>query len=793
MVQALATLLTVELIGLVAFPIVARAFPVLADRGWAVSKPIGMLFVATLVWLALYTHLVPNSPIVWWICLGVFGVFSARSFVSNRNELKRAVARRWRIILTIEIIFIVFFLMFLSMRAFDPAASGTEKPMDLMMLTAVTTAEYAPPQDLWLAGEPIAYYYFGYWIYGGVNAMAGTAPAVAFNVGMALVAGLAASLTASLVITLVRRDGAHTKGALIAGGTSAVLLLVMSNLSGLWTLLDITRLGPSWLLNWYRGDHYERVEKIVTWRPDDFWWWWKSSRITNSFSETGDELDFTIQEFPFFSFLLGDFHPHLMSIPFVLTGLTVLIAVFMAYRSISFTVLKKNISAALIIAVVIGASGFINFWDVGLLLLLSTGLVVAGWISTRQLSPMSFVRAALPLALLWLIGVLIFSPFYLGTAESQVQWPPLAPVKFGSRPVHFLSVWLLLITVGAPTAVLLSKSYVQVIYRKLRGSILAEDKNLQLFWGPAWITGLVLTVGPWLIWAVTHLVFNETAQASDVVSRLPVTGALGAVAVILIAVVLTRARRGADDGAHYVLLLGALAVYLLFAAELFFVHDLFGNRMNTVFKFYYQSWIVLSVVGGYGVHIWAKHHPLLTGRSKLFSRTAIVVLAVVAGSSLYFPVAAAVTKTVSSGLGPDLNSLSFMESRNSDELSVISGITAIATPDDVLVEAVGGSYSEYARISGSSGVPALLGWAFHETQWHGSNDLFADREEDVRTIYTTSDVDVLRQLVDKYQLTMLVVGPRETSTYGNIDMTMFDTLGHRIIEHGEYTVFSTIK
>ncbi|MQG29919.1 MAG: hypothetical protein FI720_03645, partial [SAR202 cluster bacterium] len=43
-------------------------------------------------------------------------------------------------IVTIELIFLLFFLMFLSLRTFDPAADATEKPMDLMMLTAVTGA-----------------------------------------------------------------------------------------------------------------------------------------------------------------------------------------------------------------------------------------------------------------------------------------------------------------------------------------------------------------------------------------------------------------------------------------------------------------------------------------------------------------------------------------------------------------------------------------------------------------------------------------------------------------------------
>ena len=60
-------------------------------------------------------------------------------------------------------------------------------------------------------------------------------------------------------------------------------------------------------------------------------------------------------------------------------------------------------------------------------------------------------------------------------------------------------------------------------------------------------------------------------------------------------------------------------------------------------------------------------------------------------------------------------------------------------------------------------------------------------------IYTTDDRQELSQLIDKYSLTMVVVGPRERSTYGNIDMAMFDTLGDRIIERGSYTVFTINK
>ncbi|MBN4059284.1 hypothetical protein JYT32_00010 [Dehalococcoides mccartyi] len=793
MLQAIATLLTVELIGLATFPLVARAFPVLADRGWAISKPVGMLLIATAVWLVSYTRLIPSTPTTWWVFLIVLSIGSLWILKSDWKLLRKMLARRWRIIVTLELIFLVFFLLFLTMRAFDPAAAGTEKPMDLMMLTAVTSTEYAPPEDLWLAGEPVVYYYFGYWIYGGVNAMAGTGPAVAYNVGMALVAGMAAAITAALVATLVRRDGASTKVALVAGGTSSILLLLVSNLSGLWTLLDITRIAPDGLLNWYSGNNYERIDRIVTWRPDDFWWWWKSSRIINTFGETGNELDFTIQEYPFFSFLLGDFHPHLMSIPYVLTGLTVLTALFIAHRSISFGALKRNIPATLITVLVIGSSGFINFWDIGLLLMLSTGLLMAGWVSLRKPGITSLIKAALPLAALWIAGMLIYSPFYFGTAESQVQWPPLAPVKYGSRPIHFVSVWLLMMLVVAPIVIAVANKYATVVFERLRGEKNTNHYDRLLIWRPAWITGIALVAVPWLVWAATHLAFNDNAQVADLISRLPVTGMLGVISAVLIAVTLSRARRGADDGAHYVMLIGTLAVYLLFAAELFFVHDLFGNRMNTVFKFYYQAWIVLSIVGGYGSYIWWHHHPSLTGRVKWISRTGIAVLAVVAVSSVYFPIASAVTKTVDSGLGPTLDSLSFLETREQEEWDVIELIREMSSAEDVLVEAVaelGGSYTSYGRIAGSTGVPTIIGWLGHERQWHGADGHFEGRQDDVETIYTTDDEQELRNLIDKYSLTMVIVGPRERSTYGNIDMAMFDTLGHRIIERGEYTVFS---
>lgn len=211
MIFALTTFLVVQLLGVVTFVLIARSFSPLADRGWAISKTVGMLGISTVVWLCTHLSFVPNALFTWWVVAALFATIALYSIAKDPRFFIRFVTRRKREIIFSELIFISFFVVFLLVRAFDPAAFGTEKPMDLMMLNAVVHSESTPPEDLWLVGEPIVYYYFGYWIYGGVSAMGGTPPAVAYNIGIALVVGLGASVIASLAATLVRRDGAVEK------------------------------------------------------------------------------------------------------------------------------------------------------------------------------------------------------------------------------------------------------------------------------------------------------------------------------------------------------------------------------------------------------------------------------------------------------------------------------------------------------------------------------------------------------------------------------------------------------
>lgn len=63
------------------------------------------------------------------------------------------------------------------------------------------------------------------------------------------------------------------------------------------------------------------------WFPDRYLWWWRASRVIQDYDIVGGFRE-VIDEFPFFSFLLGDLHPHVLAIPFGLLAVSVALNIF---------------------------------------------------------------------------------------------------------------------------------------------------------------------------------------------------------------------------------------------------------------------------------------------------------------------------------------------------------------------------------------------------------------------------------------------------------------------------------
>jgi uncharacterized membrane protein len=106
-----------------------------------------------------------------------------------------------------------------------------------------------------------------------------------------------------------------------------------------------------------------------------------------------------------------------------------------------------------------------------------------------------------------------------------------------------------------------------------------------------------------------------------------------------------------------------------------------------------------------------------------------------------------------------LDYFDMFERQNPDEAAAIRWLQA--APDGVVAEAIGGSYSGYARVSTLTGLPTVLGWPGHESQWRGGYAEQGSRESDVETLYATKDWQIASEIIARYHIRYIFVGGLE--------------------------------
>ncbi|MDP6102406.1 MAG: DUF2298 domain-containing protein, partial [Dehalococcoidia bacterium] len=204
MLNVLYWLLVIELIGLVAFPLAFALLPRLSDRGYSVVKPLGLLLLSWFMWVVGSLHLVPTNPYTLWGVLALFSIPSGWYAYRSRGEIVEFVGRGCHIILISEGIFLLVYLAWVVYRAYDPSINTTEQPMDFALLNASVLANFFPPEDSWLRGSDVPYYYFGYLMMGNLTELTFIPTRISYNLALALVPALAATAAFGLVYNLIR-------------------------------------------------------------------------------------------------------------------------------------------------------------------------------------------------------------------------------------------------------------------------------------------------------------------------------------------------------------------------------------------------------------------------------------------------------------------------------------------------------------------------------------------------------------------------------------------------------------
>jgi YYY domain-containing protein len=871
--------LIILIFGLVGWPLAFSLFRWLPDRGFALARPVGLLTTGYILWLGGTFRLLQNNiggALVALVLVLALGVLWRRRQAAASESMLAWLKREWRYALTIELLFSLALVGWTIFKAYNPniETSGGEKWMEITFINGVLRSDYFPPQDPWLSGFAISYYYFGYVLMAMITRLTGLVSTVAFNLYIPTLLALTLCASCSLLTNLVSLSSTHQppsairhlhRSAILTGLLAALFVALLGHWEGLLEVFHKAALFPAdfWVWLDIRDLKVPPTGPSDSWLPDRFIWWWRGSRVLTDYTLSGREQE-VIDEFPFFSFLLGDVHPHVLGLPFVLLvaslGLNLLAnrlplfglgptdgqrpgtlhsepstASLGAVAGVQFWAMLDRLQQILhagwfnlliavggrrgflLYALFLGSLSFLNTWDFPIYLGL-VGLCYLAWLADRSMLWRTVLEPGLVgIGILGLVGVLLYVPFY-ATFQSQARgilpnlWNPTRLpqllIFFGPFMIALIGLlatfshrqlgWrpylgsTVLLTVLGPLVVMLvvlsSLLFSQPGREYVQGIL--NHPDVQQILGETTISALVqaslwrrvanpwtfLFIGGLLGWALALFMagLEDSEQADAKLTDEKQT------ATVL-------AQRGIPE--QFALILIVVGLTLPLSVEFIFLRDNFGYRMNTIFKFYFQAWVLLALASAFAVYYVSKY-----GRGWLRLAWQVgLVLGVAAG--LVYPVLALPNKADFFQNPPRLDGMAWIATHRPGDYTAIQWLRANAASNAVILEAPGapidpyGGYNYSSRISAMTGLPTLLGWGGHQNQWRGNYDEPARREPDIELLYNTPDIGQAVRLLDKYGVTYVIVGALERERYAPAGLTKFDRFMDIAFQQDEVIIY----
>jgi YYY domain-containing protein len=890
--------ITMLLFGWVVWPLLYVALPGLADRGYGFAKFFGMFLVAWLAWLVSSARIPAWSQIGVLVALFGVGAVSVYIAWRTRAKIVTYLQEYWRRLLAIEVITLVLFLAFLAVRLSNPdlwhPAYGGEKPMDFAYFNGVLRSSIFPAIDPWYAGGYINYYYFGYVIVGAPVLLLGIVPSIAYNLiipTLFALTGIAAFAVAfNLVSGWRSRRLAEEAGETrprtvgnpwVAGIAALLLTVVLGNLDT--SRIILTELGDlgqyqapvtfeTFLLNDYMASNDAQPDAQTTadilaraqapvsldrlryeWAnfreaadsifrglgratsgefsvsPDR--WFWGPTRVL---AEPPVNSGGAITELPYFTFLYGDLHAHMIAMPLQLFALGFLLnEVILAGRA------RRSLFVAglsiFVGGLAVGMLRATNTWDWATFMVLSgAGLAFAWWLrwtgASRRDRTSDFAHVALIVLslgalvggiLVYLVtrsfsglsvigvgaGVVLFLVFLFwdAIADRLTRW---SVVDFALRIGGFAVISFL---VAVPFTSWYAATY---------NSVLPWEGNRTPIWAYLDIHGLFLfLIFSLLVWDTAR--WLRSTYVHSLRGRGKLLAGLFALIVVLLGVSVWLAlqsyqvtlialpllvwitvlffRAGQSRMMQFVFALAGLALGLTLAVE-YIVLDGDIGRQNTVFKFYIQVWLLFGVAGG-AAFAW-----LVSGlpRWSLGPRFVwTLVLGVLVFFAALYPFLATPGKSVFR-MAPDmpltLDGMDYMQYSTQyegspsviatsaeiapfslqDDYNVIRWLQENVEGSPVIME--GRSEREYlwgSRFSVYTGLPSVVGWNWHQRQQRTFDPLprlVEQRVANVNAFYITLDIPTAWDILKFYNVEYVIVSGLERAYYPQENLDKLDAM-----------------
>lgn len=826
--------LMLEVLGLVAFPFAFVVFRNLDDRGYFVAKTLGVLLLGYLVWISASLRFLPYTWVTIVLMLLLLAAAALRLAAGRRQEMLDFLRQRQDLLLLTEALFLVAYIAFCFIRVMNPDLwqpwNGGEKPMEFAFLNAIIKSTYFPPYDPYFAGGTINYYYYGQYLVATLVKLSGILPSVAFNLAVPTLFALtilgAFGVTYNLLGRgdLPGRTGRSGNGARSARLSYALLgalfVGVAGNLNGMVQVVEaLSKNSTATVQSNLPGvvgtvrlvaGLVATVSQRLPLSPFDYW---RSTRIIPN----------TINEFPFFSFLFADLHPHMIGIPFTLLVLSLALNLAKGRRRTASDVAEVGRDGLLpallglfVLAVSLGALVTINSWDLPTYLgILLCALAIREWATDRSLRPVSTLArfgAMVGLSLvLYLPFFQSFQALYVGLDVTSYRtsladyWQIFGLFLFltasyllveamgGTEPLARLARLILRRWDDLPRLTRLLNTMGAAAPMPANGPALRGDGQVETTQVP--MSREQARPVPWSLWAAGGVAL--------VALLLWVAGLhLFAVLMPLLALAVALAwRRGTSPEKLFTLLLIFTALLLSLGVEVFYLRDFLGGgdyqRMNTIFKFYIQIWVFLGIAAAVALRrLTGQAGGALTGDAGARLRTCsfcwtraawMCVLGVLLVSAAVYPVAGTAARVNDRFPGSrpaigTLDGMAFMtvgsytwENKTIElkyDYDAIQWLLWNVKGSPVVAEAAIGYYREFGvRVASFTGLPTLLG--MHQSEQRHDYQV-GQRDGEARLFFTETDYARVADLAKRLHIKYIYVGQLERIVYPAAGLAKFD-------------------
>ncbi len=652
--------LALFLIGLLALPICLYLFKSLTDYAYPFSRIIGLAITSYLVWIFGSLRILPfgvPSIIVAIFIMSALSVYIlyTKKVVINRKIIKTAVFY--------ELLFLAVFAVLIAYKLYRSEISDIEKFMDFAFLNTLLKSSYFPPQDPWYSGHAVNYYYFGHLVAAILAKITGIQSAISYNLMQATVYALFMVELFSVGYNLTKKYFWAFLSVFAVAGICNVSYLIFS------------------------------MTKTAT-------FWWQGTRI----------IPGTINEFPLYSFLLGDLHAHYLDLPFVILIL------------ISFLIFFKNddnrLPLKLFIGFILGLMFITNSWD----------YIIYGFVFAlltiyknyfRKRDHIQVIKDGL---IVGAASVLVMLPFYL------FFHPASEGFRLVTAPKSLLSDFL----------ILFSFQIFVIAFYLIYNFIKSKSGYKQI----AIITSAL--IGLALFWISQVAAF------------------VGLLLPLWLIVFIDDKRREKGLGIkQFVNILIMICLSIIVFCEFVYLKDIYGidwQRCNTVFKFYYQLMLLFAIVAGYiGYYFWN-----IKGRAKIlffFVSGSLLILSAYFVPNIIFQSA----NFFSVKMG--LDGTHYLERSHPYDNQAVKWLNNNITGQKVIAEMPGNSYTDDSRISAFTGNVTPLGWLGHEWGWRNNPDELTSIKNEIDTLFKTPDETVARTIITKYQIDYIYFGELEQANY----------------------------